>query len=99
MESLGVEITKGRLSKGFTLRAFAKEIGVSASLLSLIEQDKQVPQKELLVLITTKLGLDVDEMFSKIGKITPSAEASFAKVASDDPIYFRQLLSRTRGRK
>lgn len=47
-----------REAKGYTLRDFAKEMGIVASYLSDIERDcRNVPNYEMLEKISTKLGL------------------------------------------
>jgi transcriptional regulator with XRE-family HTH domain len=73
-------------------------VGVSPALLSLTEQDKHVPPKELIVKLAQLLGGDADQWCGMAGKITPKAEAHLAKMAKDDPMFFRSMINRKGGR-
>ena len=81
------------------MRALAKEIGVSASLLSLIEQGGHVPPRRLIVALAETLEGNPDEWCALVGRITPEAEETLAGLAKEEPhIYrsFRTLLERQR---
>jgi len=77
-----------------TLHALGQEIGASPALLSLIEQGKHVPPKELITKLAAALGGDADRWCGLVGVLTPDAEAALAKIAKDDPLYFRTMLKR-----
>ncbi|MFF6911344.1 cupin domain-containing protein [Streptomyces sp. NPDC012466] len=60
---VGARIRQARLERGTTLRALAREIGVSASLVSQIETGKSQPSVSTLYAITTALGISVESLF------------------------------------
>jgi transcriptional regulator with XRE-family HTH domain/quercetin dioxygenase-like cupin family protein len=61
--SLGPRIREERLAKGISLRALAREVGVSASMISQIETGKAQPSVSTLYAITSALGLSVQTVF------------------------------------
>ena len=93
---LGATIHVARKRAKRTLHSLSEEVGISAGLLSLIEQDKHVPPKDRIVSLARALGADPDKWCGLVGKVTPDAEARLAKIASDDPIFFRSMLSKKR---
>ncbi|MEU0221266.1 XRE family transcriptional regulator [Streptomyces sp. NPDC006265] len=60
---VGARIRQARLERGSSLRALAREIGVSASLVSQIETGKSQPSVSTLYAITTALGISVESLF------------------------------------
>jgi len=60
---VGARIRQARLAKGVSLRALAREIGVSASLVSQIETGKSQPSVSTLYAITTALSISVESLF------------------------------------
>ncbi|WP_037640267.1 helix-turn-helix domain-containing protein [Streptomyces bicolor] len=60
---VGARIRQARLERGTSLRALAREIGVSASLISQIENGKSQPSVSTLYAITTALGISVESLF------------------------------------
>ena len=89
--TLGQDLVARRREKGMTLRGVAREIGVSASLLSLIEQNKHTPSRNLLVNLAELLDADADRWCALAGTITPQAEAALAVLAREDPEGYRFL--------
>ncbi len=61
--ALGARIRSERLRRGVTVRGLARDIGVSASLISQIETEKSHPSVSTLYAITSALGLPVEELF------------------------------------
>jgi transcriptional regulator with XRE-family HTH domain len=61
---VGARIRRARLESGLSLRALAREIGVSASLVSQIETGKSQPSVSTLYAITTALGISVESLFA-----------------------------------
>ncbi|WP_343243697.1 cupin domain-containing protein [Streptomyces sp. SID13726] len=61
--SVGTRIRQARLERGLSLRALAREVGVSASLVSQIETGKSQPSVSTLYGITTALGISVESLF------------------------------------
>lgn len=60
---LGARIRQARLERGRSLRALAREVGVSPSLVSQIETGKSQPSVSTLYTITTALGISVESLF------------------------------------
>ncbi|PTH90146.1 XRE family transcriptional regulator [Streptomyces sp. A244] len=60
---LGARIRQARLERGTSLRALAREVGVSPSLVSQIETGKSQPSVSTLYAITTALGISVESLF------------------------------------
>ena len=60
---VGTRIRQARLARGTSLRALAREVGVSASLISQIETGKSQPSVSTLYAITTALGISVETLF------------------------------------
>jgi transcriptional regulator with XRE-family HTH domain len=75
---IGARIREQRTRRGVTLRALARDIGVSASLISQIETDKSQPSVSTLYAITTALGISVEDLFDTreaAGRPVRSAES------------------------
>ncbi|MGH8966566.1 MAG: helix-turn-helix domain-containing protein [Actinomycetes bacterium] len=79
---LGARIRAERLRRGLTVRGLARDIGVSASLISQIETNKSQPSVSTLYAITTALNLPVEELFGARGEAAP-AEALVAAAAGE----------------
>lgn len=62
-DSIGPRLRLRRQRKGISLRALAREVGVSPSLVSQIEQSKANPSVGTLYAIVTALGISLDELF------------------------------------
>ncbi len=63
LPSLGDHIREARLRSGLSLRALAAEVGVSASMISQIENGKSQPSVSTLYAITTALGISIQDVF------------------------------------
>jgi DNA-binding XRE family transcriptional regulator/quercetin dioxygenase-like cupin family protein len=61
---IGERIRAERVRRSWTLRGLAREIGVSASLISQIETGKSQPSVGTLYAITTALELPIEELFA-----------------------------------
>jgi transcriptional regulator with XRE-family HTH domain len=61
---LGARIRRAREEQGLTLRALAAQVGVSASLLSQLENDIARPSVGTLWAIVTELGVSLDSLFA-----------------------------------
>jgi transcriptional regulator with XRE-family HTH domain/quercetin dioxygenase-like cupin family protein len=62
---IGERIRAERVRRSWTLRGLAREIGVSASLISQIETGKSQPSVGTLYAITTALELPIEELFAQ----------------------------------
>jgi transcriptional regulator with XRE-family HTH domain len=64
---IGGRIRAERLRRGVTVRGLARDVGVSASLISQIETDRKSPSVSTLYAITTALGISVEDLFASNG--------------------------------
>ncbi|WP_406194329.1 helix-turn-helix domain-containing protein [Streptomyces sp. NBC_01017] len=74
---VGTRIRQARLARGTSLRALAREVGVSASLVSQIENGKSQPSVSTLYAITTALGISIEALF-EAGEVTTASPAAAA---------------------
>ncbi|MGH8880913.1 MAG: cupin domain-containing protein [Stackebrandtia sp.] len=73
---IGERIREERTRRGVSARGLAREIGVSASLISQIETDKSKPSVSTLYAITTALGISIEDLFDTAGvSLSPTAPA------------------------
>lgn len=70
MKVVGINIKKYRSEKNLTLRAFAKQIGLSASFLSQVESGKTAPSLVTLKAIADHLNVTVGELIGEKAEIT-----------------------------
>ena len=88
-EALGAQLRRAREQQGITLRAFAREVGVSASLVSQIENGYVTPSVGTLFAFCTRLGLVIDDLFKGVeranGDASPESRAS-PKAPSRNPV-------------
>src|SRR5215475_7367846 len=85
--SLGDQIRTERTRKGVSLRALARDVGVSASMISQIETGKSRPSVSTLYAITTALGMSLQEIFDLVGtagEAVPDGEAAPTAAALAD---------------
>jgi transcriptional regulator with XRE-family HTH domain len=61
---IGERIRAERVRQGLTVRGLARDVGVSASLISQIETNKSKPSVSTLYAITTALGTSVEALFA-----------------------------------
>jgi transcriptional regulator with XRE-family HTH domain len=67
MPPVGERIRTERLRRGMSLRALARTVGVSASLVSQVETGKSQPSVSTLYAITTALGISIEDVFDARG--------------------------------
>ncbi|GAB3521946.1 helix-turn-helix domain-containing protein [Phytohabitans suffuscus] len=60
---IGARLRTERRRRGVSIRALARDIGVSASLISQIETEKSSPSVSTLYAISTALGISIEELF------------------------------------
>ena len=63
---IGERIRAARVRRGWTVRGLAREIEVSASLISQIETGKSQPSVSSLYAITTALDISVEDLFATV---------------------------------
>ncbi|GAY79023.1 helix-turn-helix domain-containing protein [Sporolactobacillus inulinus] len=61
-EQWGRRVRAFRKLKGYTQATFAKELGISLTLLGEIERENRNPDADLLIMICDKLGVSLQEM-------------------------------------
>jgi transcriptional regulator with XRE-family HTH domain/mannose-6-phosphate isomerase-like protein (cupin superfamily) len=76
--SVGAQLRERRQAAGVSLRQFARDLGVSASFVSQIENGKSQPSVATLYTICSKLNLSVDELFARAGATDPEADGDIA---------------------
>lgn len=64
VDRLGRRLREEREKRGVTVRGLARDVGVSASMVSQIETGKSQPSVSTLYAITTALGITVEELFT-----------------------------------
>lgn len=75
--TLGDRIRAERTRQGVSLRALARDVGVSASMISQIETGKSRPSVSTLYAITAVLGMSLQEIFDLVGEAgSPAATAT-----------------------
>jgi transcriptional regulator with XRE-family HTH domain len=76
---VGERLREHRQEAGLSLRALAREIGVSPSLISQIEHGKATPSVATLYSIVSELGISLDELFFN----SPRGAAAAAEEEAD----------------
>lgn len=83
---LGARLREERLKRGISLRGLAREVGVSASMVSQIETSKSQPSVSTLYAITSALGISIEDVFTPpqeaAGEVGSGAAAPAASVAA-----------------
>jgi transcriptional regulator with XRE-family HTH domain len=64
LPGIGERLRQARQEKGLSLRAFARSVGVSPSLVSQIELGKALPSVGTLYAIASKLETSIDDLFA-----------------------------------
>jgi transcriptional regulator with XRE-family HTH domain/mannose-6-phosphate isomerase-like protein (cupin superfamily) len=87
------------MESGISLRQFARDLGVSPSFISQIENGKSQPSVATLYTICNALDLSIDELFTKAGVAesanpTPRPAQPAAAVARGDTHTFRGALAK-----
>lgn len=69
-ESFGARIRRLRLARGYTLRRFAQQIGVSPTYMSQVEQDQgSPPAEDRIIRMAEALNEDPDELLAHVGRV------------------------------
>jgi transcriptional regulator with XRE-family HTH domain len=64
VERLGARLREEREKRGVSVRGLARDVGISASMVSQIETGKAQPSVSTLYAITTSLGIAVEDVFA-----------------------------------
>jgi transcriptional regulator with XRE-family HTH domain len=89
---LGEEIQRLRMQAGIPLRAFAREVGISAGFLADIERNRRQPTTELLQQIVAELK-SVGADFKRLDSLNSRMEPELHKWVAETP-EVRQMLRR-----
>lgn len=82
MKKFGDIIRQRREEKEITLRAFAKEVGVTATYISMMERGMNAPPgPDKIKRMAVILGLDADELLATAKKVDPEV----ASILRSDP--------------
>ena len=92
-DALGDIVRAKRIEHGLSLRTLAKQLSVTPSYMSDIENDRRVPAEDVLRQIGATLGLDFDLLMAQAGRLgeqavryirrTPSAGILFRRLAEN----------------
>ena len=69
---LGLRIRQERAKRGISLRSLARDVGISASMISQIETAKSQPSVSTLYAITSALGISIEDVFRQSADDPPS---------------------------
>jgi transcriptional regulator with XRE-family HTH domain/quercetin dioxygenase-like cupin family protein len=84
--TLGERLRAERLRRGLSLRALARQVGVSASMISQIEMGRSRPSVSTLYAMTTALGLSLEDVFTQAAAPAPAAKLDAAAGAEGTPV-------------
>ena len=95
LKKLGVLISQERKNKDFSLRDFAKEVGVSHVAISHIEKGKVEAKKETLIKIAKILNYDKDTLLAKASKLDDDVENMLSEKPETAAVLFRSAAGLT----
>ena len=73
MKQVGKFVLRAAKGKGFSLRALARESGVSNSCLSQVTRGLFTPAPEVLIKLASPLGVTPEKMFEEAGWLKPKS--------------------------
>lgn len=92
--TFGQVLREARLAKGFTLRKFAEDVGISPTYLSQVEQDNvDPPTAERVKKMADLLGVNSDEWITLAGRLPEDLPGIIQK----QPAYIPDLLREASG--
>ena len=74
LKTLGTIIRDARVGTGRSLREFAKQLGITPSYQSDIENDRRVPAEDVLKKIAESLSLKFEELMALAGRLGDDVE-------------------------
>ena len=77
---VGERLRAARSDRGVSIRALARDLGVSASLISQIETGKSQPSVSTLYALTTALGISVEDVFAAPSDVADPDDAGLPDV-------------------
>lgn len=94
---VGERIREERIKRGISLRGLARDVGVSASLISQIETGKCRPSVSTLYAITNVLGVSIEDVFELPAAESTALAAAAVSSAADAFARFAALARRGSG--
>jgi transcriptional regulator with XRE-family HTH domain len=94
---LGARLREERVKRGISLRSLARDVGVSASMVSQIETSKSQPSVSTLYAITSALGISIEEVFTPPDQAGGRGPAAKALTAAGAPTTVVDVLDAMRG--
>jgi transcriptional regulator with XRE-family HTH domain len=90
--TFGQTLREARLAKGYTLRKFADEVGISPTYLSQVEQDNvDPPTAERVKTMAELLGANSDEWISLAGRLPEDLPGIIQKQPTKMPELLREV--------
>jgi transcriptional regulator with XRE-family HTH domain len=80
IDSVGANLRERRLAAGLSLRQLARDLGVSASFVSQIENGKSQPSVATLYTICSRLDISLDELFNADGTASQAQPTAVSPV-------------------
>jgi Xaa-Pro dipeptidase len=96
---VGARIRQARTARGMSLRGLAREIGVSASLISQIETGKSQPSVSTLYAITTALSIPVESLFDAEGETARTPATAVVGAPPDTVLHALAAFAADPGRR
>jgi transcriptional regulator with XRE-family HTH domain len=88
--SLGEVLRDARVVAGLSLRDVSKKLDLAPSYLSDIENDRRVPSEDVLGRLSEELGLKVDDLMARAGRVGEKAER-YLKQHPAAGVLFRRI--------
>lgn len=85
-ENLGGRLRQARLQADLSLREVARQLGVSASFVSQLENGKSQPSVATLFSMARLLGVSIDQLFDRQDQTTPLAADSAQSTVPAEPM-------------
>src|SRR6187455_1417077 len=101
LSALGQRIRDERVRRGISVRGLARDVGVSASMISQIETAKSQPSVSTLYAITSALGISIEDVFAPPDANAAPAPVSVSTAAVENgrPTSVQAVLDSIRGRR
>ena len=92
-KTLGDEVRAGRIRKDMSLRELARQVDLTPSYLSDIENDRRIPSEEVLKVLAEVIDLDFDRLMGLAGRFGDEAERLLRRTPTSG-LLFRRLAQR-----
>lgn len=87
--TLGEFIRQKRVDSKLTLREFARRLGLTASYVSDIENDRRAPSEDVLTKIGQELGVPADELIARAGRLATGTQRYLREVPAATTLFRR----------